>query len=176
MLRRMPWIRLLLGVGLILIMRSFAGAAVAGQSMPSALAAAACLVAVGICVGSTLVRPAAKPFMGFIDRIYFGNNTDDDVPLLNLRLARAYRCERCFQKCIEECERQLEHHSLAPELWAELLLAHRGAGNREGEAETLDQAIKCLGMTKTPARFAKIVRERDNLPHIAAGLMSQFER
>ena len=53
------------------------------------------------------------------------------MPPINLRLPRAYRAEHCFQKAAEECERQLEWHSLAPELWAELVLAYRGKGAAE---------------------------------------------
>lgn len=175
-LKRIPWIRLVLGVACLWAMLRYAEKAVSRESLSDAILANACLVASGILIGSTLVRPASKPFVGFIDRVYFGSDTVEEGPPLNLKLARAYRSERCFEKCIKECERQLEHHSLAPELWAELLLAHREAGNRREEAQTLEQALRCLGMEQVPNRFAKIVRDRDNLPHIAAGLMSQFSR
>jgi hypothetical protein len=175
-LRRIPWIRLVLGIGCVTVALSYADKAVAQQSMPNAMFAASSLVAGGILIGSTFVKTASKPFLGFIDRVYFGGETVEDAPPLNLKLARAYRSERCFDRCIEECGRQLEHHSLAPELWAELLLAHREAGHRVEEAATLERALRCLGMEQNPNRFAKIVRDRDNLPHIAAGLMSQFNR
>lgn len=175
-LGRIPWIRLALGLVCLAAMLSYADKAVAQRSMPNAMFAAASLVAGGILFGSMVIKPASKPFLGFIDRVYFGSDTVEEGPPLNLKLARAYRSERCFKKCIEECERQLEHHPLAPDLWAELLLAHREAGNRQEEAETLDRALRCLGMEQTPNRFAKIVRDRDNLAHIAGGLMSQFDR
>lgn len=177
MLRQTPWGRLLAGGLFLWLSLSFAGSATSDKFQTgSAFGAAICLLIGGIIIGSSLVKPASRPFTGLIDKIYFGSDSSDEVPLLNLRLARAYRGERCFRKCIEECERQLEFHSLAPELWAELLLAHRAAGNREAEARTLDRALDCLGMTRTPGRFAKIVNDRDNLPDIAAGLVSQFDR
>lgn len=155
------------------VMLNSARKATSGEGhVGEAILTAASLVA----VGSLLIRPASKPFRGIIDRVYFGNSYPDETPVLNLRLARAYRSERCFEKAIEECERQLEWHSLSPELWAELLLCYRGARDRDGEASALDRALQCLGMESNPSRFAKIVKARDDLPRLPEGMASQFER
>ncbi|MDB6134547.1 MAG: hypothetical protein JWM59_2790 [Verrucomicrobiales bacterium] len=176
MLHRFSWLRLILGTVFLLGTLMLAKAATGGGGLGPAILAATCLVAMGICYGSMLVKPASKPFVGFVDRVYFGESSPDEKPPTNLRLIRAYRSERCFEKCVEECERQLEDHPLTPDLWAELLLAHRASGNRAAEAATLDQALNCLGMSRTPVRFAKIVQERDNLTYMPEKLYSQFDR
>jgi hypothetical protein len=141
--------------------------------------AAICLIAGGIVLATVFAPHAAKPFTGFIDAVYFGGNRQDEDPPLNLRLPRAYRAERCFQKAIDECERQLTWHSLSPELWAELLLAQRGgSGTRGGHAETTarQRALECLGMVAMADRFDKIVRDRERLPAFPPEYQSQFER
>ena len=133
----------------------------------------------GCIVLSTVIRQqAARPFTGLIDKVYFGDNTQDESPPLNVRLPRAYRAEGCYDKSIQECTRQMEWHALSPELWAELVLAYRGGREGGGEAETAARAraLECLGMTPVPHRFDKIVRERDNLPAFPADMVSRFER
>ena len=189
MWRNIPYIRLILaGCLLVVSFSSIAkaipdklqmGAAVYTSSgTGAAFIAVICLVTACILIGSTLVRQASRPITGMIHRIYFGSDGQDDAPPLNLRLPRAYRAERCYQKSIDDCERQLEWHSLCPELWAELLLASRAGRHQTGPADAAvrHRALECLGMTEVPQRFDKIVRDRDNLPPHPLHLASQFER
>ncbi len=72
----------------------------------------------------------------------------------------------------------MEWHSLAPELWAELILAKRCGGLGGGpEEETIrNRALECLGMIHRPSLFDRMLRDRNNLPEFPAGLASQFER
>lgn len=179
MWRNIPWIRLLLAVILLAATFISAGRAVSDKlQVAPAFTAVICLIAACILLGTTLIRQASRPITGMIDRIYFGSHRDDESPPLNLRLPRAYRAEGCYQKCIDDCERQLEWHSLAPELWAELLLASRAGRHQTGHADAVIRlrALECLGMTEVPHRFDKIVRDRDNLPPHPLHLASQFER
>ena len=174
-----PWVRIV-GSGLLLTFSfSFAGQATAsGNQMGGAFGSVICLVFACILLGTAFVKQGSRPLTGIIDLIYFGGNPVDEPPPINLALPRAYRAERCYQKCIEECERQLQWHSLTPELWAELMLAHRQGGDTiEGsEAKARTRALECLGYTKTPDRFDKLVKERDNLPPLPLHLPSQFDR
>lgn len=137
-----------------------------------------CLVAACILLGSILTRQAARPFTAFVDRIYYGSSGPEDTPPLNLRLPRAYRAEGCYHMSVEECERQLEWHPLAPELWAELILACRSGRPPGGPSETAlrERALEALGMAKVPHRLDRLVRERDDLPLHPVHLPSQFER
>ncbi len=167
-------------MGALLCWAVFPGIPADGDNMLTGFAGAlrfmAFFVAVCIVLGLLLRHQAARPFTSLIDRVYFGGSPVDEPPPLNLRLAVAYRAEHCYERAIEECERQLEHHPLVPELWAELVLANRGAGNRAGEAAALQSALERLGMTRVPTRFVNILLARDNLPAFKAGLHSQFER
>lgn len=177
MSRKIPWIRLLLAALFFAAAFWNAGKAVdAKMQFESAFASVICLLIAAILLGSTLIRQASQPFTGLIDRVYFGSNHQDDVPPINVRLPRAYRAERCYWKSVEECERQLQWHPLAPELWAELVLAHRGSGNPLTAATARQRALECLGMSQAPDRFDRILKDRDNLPDFPAGLTSQFER
>ena len=179
MWRNIPWIRLFLA-GMLLV-ASFISAARAVSNewqLGPTFTSVICLVSACILLGTTLIRQASRPITGMIDRIYFGSDRDDEPPPLNLRLPRAYRAEGCYQKSIDECERQLEWHALTPELWAELLLASRAGRHQTGPADAAIRlrALECLGMTEVPLRFDKIVRDRDNLPPHPLHLASQFER
>ena len=179
MWRNIPWIRLCLAALFLAASFVSAGRAVSDKlQLGPAFASVICLVAACIVLGTTLIRQASRPITGMIDRIYFGSDPDDECPPLNLRLPRAYRAEECYQKSIEDCERQLEWHSLSPELWAELLLASRAGRHQTGPADAAIRlrALECLGMMEAPHRFDKIVRDRDNLPPHPLHLASQFER
>ena len=179
-----PWIRLSLAAVLLTAAFSNARSIMADDFGPGELRpegpfkAVILLVSGCIVLGSLLRRQAARPFTGLIDKVYFGDNTRDESPPLNVRLPRAYRAESCYDKSIQECTRQMEWHALSPELWAELVLAYRGGRQGGGEAETAARAraLECLGMTQVPHRFDKIVRTRDNLPAFPADMVSQFER
>jgi hypothetical protein len=129
-------------------------------------------------LGVTLRRQATKPLTDLVDLVYFGSGAQEDVPPLNLRLPRAYRAERCYEKAVLECERLMEWHSLAPELWAELILAKRrgGLGGGQEEEITRNRALECLGMIHRPSLFDRMLRDRNDLPDFPAGLASQFER
>ncbi len=179
MWRSIPWIRLLLAGGLLTAAFGSASKAVSDRNQfGPAFGSVICLVSACIVLSTILRRQAARPFTGLIDRVYFGSNREDDIPPLNLRLPCAYRAEACYQKAIEECERQLEWHPLVPELWAELLLASRAGRHQTGHADAAVRlrALACLGMTEMPERFDKIVRDRNNLPPHPAHLASQFDR
>lgn len=179
MWRKVPWIRILLsGVLLASAIDSAARAVAAELQFAPLFASVICLVSACLLLGTTLIRQAARPLTGMIDSIYFGSNRQDEAPPLNLRLPCAYRAEACYQKAIDECERQLEWHSLVPELWAELLLASRAGRHQTGPADAAVRlrALDCLGMMDVPARFDKIVKARDNLPPHPLHLASQFER
>ncbi len=179
MWRTVPWIRLIVS-GLLIIASCYYGsqALVDGGNAAAAFISVILLTIAGILLGCTFRRTFSLPFTGIIDRIYFGNDPSDNKPPLNLRLPCAYRAERCYQKAIDECERQLEWHSLSPELWAELLLASRSGRHQSGHADSAVRlrALECLGMTETAERFDKIVRDRDNLPPHPLHLASQFDR
>ena len=179
MWRNIPWIRLLLAGILLSATYLMAGRAVSDRlQFGPAFGSVICLVSACILLGSTLVRQASRPITGIIDRVYFGSYRNDEPPPLNLRLPRAYRAEGCYEKSFGDCERQLEWHSLSPELWAELLLASRAGRHQTGPADAAVRlrALECLGMTDVPERFDKIVRDRDNLPPHPLYLASQFER
>ena len=178
MLRRLPWVRLLIAGFFLWAAFYNAGKATGAlYAFGPAFAAVLCLVAAAILLGSIFVRHAARPFTGIVDAVYFGSNRQDEAPPVNLRLVRAYRAERCYQQAIDECERQQTWHSLSPELWAELVLAHRGSsGTMGGPTETItrQRALECLGMMAE--NFDRIVRERESLPDLPVGYASQFER
>lgn len=179
MWRTLPWARLIPAALLLGASFSQAQQAVSDKmQLGPAFAAVICLVAACILLGSTLIRHAARPFTSLVDRIYYGSHGEEESPPLNLRLPRAYRAEGCYQQSVEECERQLEWHPLAPELWAELILANRGGGPPGSPSETAlrERALKTLGMLQVPQRLDLLVKERDNLASHPRHLPSQFER
>jgi len=179
MWQRLPKIRLVIVI--ILLAGAFHNASLASKSeynFKAVFSAVLCLVSVCIILGVTLRRQATKPLTDLVDLIYFGSGAQEDVPPLNLRLPRAYRAERCYEKAVLECERLMEWHSLAPELWAELILAKRrgGLGGGQEEEITRNRALECLGMIHRPSLFDRMLRDRNDLPDFPAGLASQFER
>jgi hypothetical protein len=179
MWQRLPKIRLVIVI--ILLAGAFHNASLASKSeynFKAVFSAVLCLVSVCIILGVTLRRQATKPLTDLVDLIYFGSGAQEDVPPLNLRLPRACRAERCYEKAVLECERLMEWHSLAPELWAELILAKRcgGLGGGQEEEITRNRALECLGMIHRPSLFDRMLRDRNDLPDFPAGLASQFER
>jgi hypothetical protein len=101
------------------------------------------VVLAGCCFSRSLYRMLSKPFTGFIDSIYFGND-DRDPPPVTLKLAGEYRLERRFDDAIAECQRQLEYHPQSVELWSEMISVAQEAGDQDLVEALQDEAARHL--------------------------------
>ena len=95
------------------------------------LFAVAALVLASIAFAPGFVEVASRPFVNFIDSIYFGTSRKSELPPLSLRLARAYRQDLRHADAISECERQLEYHPHSLELWTELIRSAQESGDAD---------------------------------------------
>jgi hypothetical protein len=101
------------------------------------------VVVAGCCFSTSLYRMLSKPFTGFIDSIYFGND-DRDPPPVTLKLAGEYRLARRFDDAITECQRQLEYHPQSVELWSEMISIAQEAGDQDFVEALRDKAAREL--------------------------------
>jgi hypothetical protein len=128
------WLTIRNALGAVLLWSFFR---VAGSAMSlgmdgagRALWAMALLIVAACLFSSTLRELLSRPFIHFIDSVYFGNN-DREPPPLSLKLAAVYRGERRFDEAMAEYERQLEYHPHSPELWSEMIRTAQEAGDRD---------------------------------------------
>lgn len=114
-----------------------------------ALLSLALLVLSAVLFSGKLSQFAARPFTGFIDSVYFGNNSRE-APPITLRLARAYRRDLRFDEALDECERQLEYHPRSADLWFEIIHIAREQGHTEKMQEYLRKARRRLRPEERP--------------------------
>jgi hypothetical protein len=130
--------------GGILLVLFFVLAPTAGSGGVGLALLVMCLLIISaILFSGSLSHVAARPFTGFIDSIYFGNNSRD-VPPLTLRLARAYRRDLRFEEALEECERQLEYHPRSADLWFEMIHTARESGDEKSMQACIRKARRRL--------------------------------
>lgn len=108
-------------------------------NLGTAVMVMALLILAAIMFSGTLSQWVARPFTGFVDFLYFGNNPVEPPPV-NLRLARAYRRDLRFEEAVGECERILQYHPRSLAVWCELLHAVREKGSAEELARCFHKA------------------------------------
>ena len=136
-----------------------------------------CVLVAAPLIGPIITPYVSKLFTSIIDLIYYGaDDNKTECPMINLRLISAYRVERCFLKCAEECERQISWHPMSSEIWAEYVLACRGLGNTSLEATIYNKAISTLGCNDAPEDFTRVISAMNKLSMLPKGMRSQFDR